>query len=59
MTRIPRSPRFSNTAFEDTRLAQYKVVSELPDPLPVTEGELDLLETELSDFIEELLSEAR
>ena len=32
---------------------------DLPDPLPVTEGELDLLETELSDFVEELLGQAR
>jgi hypothetical protein len=27
----------------------------LPDPLPVTEEELDLLEVELADFIDELL----
>jgi hypothetical protein len=27
----------------------------LPDPLPVTEAELDLLARELADFVEELL----
>lgn len=59
MTRISRIPRLPTKAVEDARLAKYKVVSDLPDPLPVTEAELDLLETELSDFIEELLSQAR
>ena len=38
---------------------EYRVIADLPDPLPVTEAELDLLETELSDFVEELLSQAR
>lgn len=38
---------------------QYVVHVDLPDPLPVTEGEVDLLETELSDFVEELVSQAR
>jgi hypothetical protein len=58
MPRLPRSPRVPDTAFADARLAQYTVVSDLPEPLPITERELELLETELSDFIEELLSEA-
>ena len=58
MPRIPRSPRVPSTAFADSRLTQYKVVCDLPDPLPITEREVELLETELSDFIEELLSEA-
>lgn len=58
MTRLPRSARVPSTAFADARIAQYKVVSDLPDPLPITEGELELLETELSDFIAELLNEA-
>jgi hypothetical protein len=35
--------------------AGYEVVIDLPDLLPVTEGELELLETELADFIAELL----
>lgn len=33
----------------------YKVIVDLPDLLPVTEGELELLESELADFIAELL----
>ena len=33
----------------------YKVIVDLPDLLPVTEGELELLEVELSEFIAELL----
>ena len=37
------------------RQAGYKVMVDLPDLLPVTEGELELLEAELADFIAELL----
>jgi hypothetical protein len=59
MTRTPPRQRLPKTAFVDPRPRDYKVVSDLPDPLPVTEEELDLLETELSDFIEELLSQGR
>ena len=33
----------------------YTVIVDLPDPLPVTEAELELLESELADFIAELL----
>jgi len=33
----------------------YKVIIEMPDTLPVTQGELELLESELADFIAELL----
>ena len=33
----------------------YEVVVDLPNPLPVTEAELELLEAELADFIAELL----
>ncbi len=33
----------------------YKVITDLPDLLPITEAELDLLETELADFIAELM----
>lgn len=59
MTRLPHSSRLPKAAFEDARLAKYNLVSNLPDPLPVTDWELELLETELSDFIEELLTQAR
>jgi hypothetical protein len=31
------------------------LIGDLPDPLPVTEAELDLLTSELADFLEELL----
>lgn len=34
---------------------EYKVIIDLPAPLPVTDAELDLLESELSDFIADLL----
>lgn len=59
MTRSPRRPRLARPVAEDVRLAQYKVVSDLPEHLPITEDELLLLEAELSDFIEELLSQDR
>jgi hypothetical protein len=35
--------------------SEYKVVSDLPAILPVTEAELELLENELADFIAELM----
>ena len=34
---------------------EYKVRTDLPDALPVTDAELDLLEAELADFIAELM----
>lgn len=37
------------------RANDYTVIVDMPDPLPVTEGELELLESELADFIAELL----
>jgi hypothetical protein len=41
---------------KNTRSAEdYTVILDLPDPLPVTEAELELLESELADFIAELL----
>lgn len=33
----------------------YTVIVDLPDPLPITEAEIELLESELADFIAELL----
>jgi hypothetical protein len=33
----------------------YRVISDLPDVLPVTEAELELLENELAEFIAELM----
>ena len=44
----PRAPR-------KHKAEDYTVTVDIPDPLPVTEGELELLESELADFIAELL----
>jgi hypothetical protein len=49
----PRAPANSGKKTRETN--GYKVLVDLPDLLPVTEGELELLEAELSDFIAELL----
>lgn len=37
------------------RAEDYTVIVDLPDPLPITETEIELLESELADFIAELL----
>ena len=37
------------------RPEDYTVIVDLPDPLPITEAEIELLESELADFIAELL----
>lgn len=37
------------------RPSDYKVITDLPAMLPVTEAELELLEAELADFIAELM----
>ena len=37
------------------RAEDYTVIVDLPDPLPITEAEIELLESELADFIAELL----
>jgi hypothetical protein len=49
----PRAPANSGKKTRET--SGYKVIVDLPDLLPVTEGELELLEAELADFIAELL----
>ena len=56
---MPRRPQRADVAKAAPDSKHYVVHLDLPDPLPVTEGELDLVETELSDFVEELLSQAR
>ena len=48
----PRACEFGQEASGNSRL---QIVVDLPDLLPVTEGELELLESELADFIAELL----
>jgi len=35
--------------------SDYKMITDLPAVLPVTEAELELLEAELADFIAELM----
>lgn len=37
------------------RAEDYTVIVDLPDPLPITEAEIELLESGLADFIAELL----
>jgi hypothetical protein len=49
----PRAP--ANSGKKPRETAGYKVIVDLPDLLQVTEGELELLEAELADFIAELL----
>jgi hypothetical protein len=49
----PRAP--ANSGKKPRETAGYRVIVDLPDLLPVTEGELELLESELSEFIAELL----
>ena len=49
----PGAPANSGKKTRETN--GYKVIVDLPDLLPVTEGELELLEAELSEFIAELL----
>lgn len=46
----PVSPKNRRQRAED-----YTVIVDLPDPLPITEAEIELLEAELADFIAELL----
>jgi hypothetical protein len=49
------SPEPANLPRNARQTAGYTVIIDLPDLLPVTEGELELLESELADFIAELL----
>jgi len=49
----PKSP--ASAALKTSRTGECRVIADLPDPLPVTEAELDLLTRELADFVEELL----
>ena len=45
----------ANPGLKTSRRIEYRLIGDLPDPLPVTEAELDLLTSELADFLEELL----
>jgi hypothetical protein len=55
MQKCAKAESPASTGRKTRRRVEYRVDAELPDPLPVTEQELDLLEGELADFIEELL----
>ncbi len=48
-------PAIQTPARRSRSLSDYKVISDLPAMLPVTEAELELLESELADFIAELI----
>jgi hypothetical protein len=52
--RSRRSPRLGATPAASTRRG-YTAIVDLPNPLPVTEAEIELLERELADFLAELL----
>jgi hypothetical protein len=52
--RQPAADIFSWVAM-GRRANDYKVIMDMPDPLPITEAEIELLESELTDFIAELL----
>ena len=45
----------ANPGPKTSRRIGYRLIDDLPDPLPVTEAELDLLTSELADFLEELV----
>lgn len=49
----PHAPANSGKKTRET--SGYRIIVDLPGLLPVTEGELELLEAELADFIAELL----
>ena len=57
----PSSSRMADEAADSARVrrrrkgAEYAVICDLPDPLPVSEAELELLERELASFIDSLL----
>ena len=60
MTRITETaeavdPRAPESRKSKHRPEDYKVTLDMPDPLPITEAEIELLESELADFIAELL----
>jgi hypothetical protein len=52
--RSRRLPRLGATPAASTR-REYTAIVDLPNPLPVTEAEVELLEMELADFLAELL----
>jgi hypothetical protein len=55
MQKCAKAKSPSSAGRKTGRRVEYRVIADLPDPLPVTEAELDLLTSELADFLEELL----
>jgi len=53
--KITASPAAVASRKSRQRAEDYTVIVDLPDPLPITEAEIELLESELADFIAELL----
>jgi hypothetical protein len=53
--KIAASPAPAASRKSRQRAEDYTVIVDLPDPLPITEAEIELLESELADFIAELL----
>lgn len=49
------SPTPQTPAKRRRSLSEYKIVTDFPTVLPVTEAELELLENELAEFIAELM----
>ena len=55
MQKCAKAKNPASAGSKTRRRVEYRVIADLPDPLPVTEAELDLLTRELADFVEELL----
>ena len=55
MQKCAKAKSPASTGRKTRRRVECRAIVDLPDPLPVTEEELDLLEVELADFIDELL----
>jgi hypothetical protein len=55
MQKCAKAKSPANAGRKTRRRVECQAIVDLPDPLPVTEQELDLLEVELADFIDELL----
>ena len=54
-SRKPQSADAPSANRERRLKTEYQVIVNLPDPLPVTDAELDLLESELADLLSGLL----
>ena len=55
MRKCAKAKRPPSDGRKTCQRVEYRIIADLPDPLPVTPVELDLLERALSDFLSELL----